>query len=396
MATSKELLLRAQKIEHLAAAKLDEATAENRSDIHAEFGRMIAEADEHRANAEALAKIEARDAALNAAIERRPSTEDRSAKAEGEQSAEQVLEFYIRNGIGELSAEQRSFMRSIEQRAGQSKANSEGGYTVAEQWAAQITKGLKTVGPMLDGSVVSFMNTTDGQTINHPYVDDTSNKGYKIAEGATANATAVAFQTVPLDVSKFTSGYIPVTNELLADTSYDLVGFINGAIADRIGQAANDDLSNALLTAVGTPSLQTANTNAITALDLTKLTFEVDAAYRQNGVYMLSDSAYQQSMLLTDTTGRPLWRPSYVEGEAPTINGKKFVVNTSFNTATTTGTVGALFGNLKAFTTRQAGSFAVRRLDQVAALSDQTVFIAYARFGGALVDGRAIKGIKFK
>lgn len=404
MATSKELLLRAQKIEHLAAAKLDEANTENRSEIHAEFGRMIAEADEHRANADMLSKIEARDSALNAAIDRRPSTEDRSADAGAAMNAEQAIDMYLRNGLMDMDAEQRGILRSFEARAGQSKTASEGGYTVPTTWADKITKGLKAIGPMLDGSAISYFSTSDGQTMNHPYMDDTAQKGRRIAEGATANATQAAFSSVALDVYKYTSDYIPVSSELLADTGYDLVSFLSGAITDRIGRIVNDELTTGtgssmpqgIVTAVGTPSLQTANAAVVTANDLTNLELDVDAAYRANGAYMLSDTVYRQARLLLDTTGRPLWAPSIVEGAAPTINGKRFVVNTSMATATTSGTVTALFGDLKAYKVRQAGSFGIKRLNEIAALSDQTVFVAFARFGGVLVDGRAIKGIKFR
>ncbi|RYD42189.1 MAG: phage major capsid protein, partial [Verrucomicrobiaceae bacterium] len=80
--------------------------------------------------------------------------------------------------------------------------------------------------------------------------------------------------------------------------------------------------------------------------DVVKLKQAVVPEARQGGVYVISGDFETKALLLKDTTGRPIWTPSMIAGQAAQINGSPYEVSSKLDAATT-GLNPAMFGNFK-------------------------------------------------
>lgn len=405
MATTFELREQALRLTHQAQAliaEINDKTDETRAnELNEQFDRMFDEAKALEARAAKMDDASAFEASINTADARRP-TEDRAIRAEGAIDASAAIEHYLRGG--HVSSEQRAVLRGLEQRADQNKGTpADGGYTVPKSWADQVTVGLKAMNPLLDGGYVTMISTSDGRAIDYPTFYDGANTGVAVNEAGAISATGASFGSKTLNVFKVTSGYIPVSQELLDDTAYDVVGLLTGAMVDRIGRKAGDWLTNGggstvpngILYEVGTPSKATANANVVSFGDFVEAEFTVDRAYRARGKYMISETVEKQARKTIDTTGRPIFAPAMSVGAPNTLNGKEYLVNSDFSAATSSGTVGLLFGDFSKYVARNAGAPTIKRLNEVGALNDQVIFLATQRWGGILTDSRAIGGVKF-
>lgn len=388
MNTAQELRAKAQRIAHEARAHLETANETNSAEVEAQFDRMIADADALEGRAARFDALEARDAALNAADARRP-VEDRSITATGnaEERAAAAFETFVRTG-------NRSELRA--QSVGTS---ADGGYLVPQTWASNIITGLKAYGPMNDSSVVSYLNTAGGGQINLPSLDDTSNKGRKIAENTQVNSVNLTFGTKALNAFKYTTDAVLVSRELLQDASYNVEAVIAAAMAERMGRIINEvmttgdgsDDPNGIVTAA-TSGKTAAAAAAIAADELIDLIHSVDPAYRGNASFMFADSTLAALRKLKDGEGRYIWQPGMVAGEASTILGHRFHINQDM-AAIGASAKSVLFGDFSKYTVRQVKGFEFQRLTERYADYDQVGFIGFARYDGDLLDTRAVKAL---
>lgn len=409
MSKAMELRAEALKIEHQAKAKLNEITGSTpearATEIEAEFDRMIADADSMNARAQRFEDLEAREAAYNTADPRRP-VEDRAATEQSTLSAEErhanAFNAHIRGH--EMSREEREAAREFrDQNVG---SNSAGGYLVPAQFQANLIVGLKAYGPLNDGNVINYVETSQGNKQTFPKMDDTANKGRMIGEATAAWSNAgVTFSTIDLDAYKGTSDVILVSSELLNDSAVDVQSVLIDAMAERIGRLVNYQLTlgtgtgapNGIVTAVGTPSLTgTGVANSVVADDVLNLIHSVDPAYRGNpkAALMFSDTTLLSIRKLKDTTGAYIWQPGMQVGQAPTIFGYKYYINQDMASVGSAGAVPILFGDFGKYTARRVKNFVLKRLDERYADSDQVGFLGFVRFDGDLMDSRAVKGIK--
>lgn len=389
---STELRAKAQRIAHEARAKLTEAETDgaNVAEIEATFDRMMADADALEARAARLDKADAFTASYEAADERRERTERKIETGEKltleERQTAAVLN-YLRTGD------------RTECRAQSVGTASEGGYLVPTTLANQLIVSMKAFGPMNDDSVVTYLRTAGGNQINVPTLNDTSNKGSKVAENTQVGSASVAFGSKALNAYKYTSGAVLVSSELLTDAAFDVNGIVNGAIAERMGRIINEvmttgdgsDDPNGIVTAAANGKTA-ALTNAVTADEILDLIHSVDPAYRGNAGLMFNDATLLAVRKLKDSEGRYIWQPNVVAGAAPTLHGYRYFINSDM-ASIGAGAKAILFGDFKRYTVRQAGGFEVKRLVERYADYDQVGFIAFARYDGELLDASAVKAL---
>lgn len=351
----------------------------------AEAQRMLDDADAFEARAASLDKIEARQAAYEAAVERLPieatKVEERSAD-----TAEAVFAKYVRGRA--TGAEVRAAGISVDE---------DGGFLVPVGYVPQIIEKMKAYGPMLEGGPVTYWTTESGNKQVFPTGDTTAQKATIIGEGVVIPERDVKFGQKSLSAYKYTTGLIKVSSELFQDSSIDLVGYIQKVFASRWGRGLNEHLTvgtgegqpEGIVTAA-TVGHTSASATALSDVDILELYHSLDPAYRANAGFMFNDATFKALRLLKDNQGRMLWQPGLASGSASTILDKPYYINQDM-ASIASGNATVLFGDLSEYTVRRVGSPRLRRLDERFADTDQVGFVGLMRYDGALMNPDAVK-----
>lgn len=126
----------------------------------------------------------------------------------------------------------------------------------------------------------------------------------------------------------------PITDELVQDSAFDMVGELKEAISEEFGQtlsdltvkgtynASTEQFIEGFLTntAVTGAAITTATTKKVTADDLVKLETGMKASYRKGAAYFVSSKLYEDMKLWKDADGRFLWA-NIIEGATMKFNG---------------------------------------------------------------------------
>lgn len=126
----------------------------------------------------------------------------------------------------------------------------------------------------------------------------------------------------------------PITDELVQDSAFDMVGELKEAISEEFGQTLSEltvkgahnasteqfiegFLTNATVTGA---AITTATVKKVTADDLVKLETGMKASYRKGSAYYVSPKLYEEMKLWKDDDGRYLWA-NILEGATMKFNG---------------------------------------------------------------------------
>ena len=125
----------------------------------------------------------------------------------------------------------------------------------------------------------------------------------------------------------------PITDELVQDSAFDMVGELKEAISEEFGQtlseltvkgpynASTEQFIEGFLTnATVTGAAITTATVKVTADDLVKLETGMKASYRKGSAYYVSPKLYEEMKLWKDGDGRYLWM-NILEGATMKFNG---------------------------------------------------------------------------
>jgi HK97 family phage major capsid protein len=298
---------------------------------------------------------------------------------------------YVRYGKEGLAPENASLLQK-EARALGTTTGSSGGYLAPEGFQAEIERALLAYGGMR--SVSRILTTTSGNDIPWPTVNDTSNEGSILSEGATANETDPAFGAVVLKAYEYSSDSVTVAIQLLEDSGVNVEAILAGLLGERLARVQNrhftvgDDnnkprgvVNGATLGKKGT----TGQESAVIYQDLLDLVHSVDPAYRQGAVFMLNDTTLGAVMGLKDSYGRYYFEPDSTAAESKTILGYPYVINQHMASMAADAD-SILFGNFQKYVIREVNGVSVIRLDQPKAKSRQVEFIAFARADGRIID----------
>lgn len=357
-------------------------------------------------------KAQEREGLLNRRDDNRPTYEDRAADPANQTPAEKrskAFGLWFRYGEGYLNAEERQALgrqRALprdnhgeaEERAQGITDSTSGGYLVPEGFMSELMISMKAFGPMLDPGVTREIATTSGNLLPWPTMDDTANQGRRLTENTVVNTTQVAFGVKQLAAWKYTTDVVQVANELLQDAGVDPESIVRDAMAIRMGRVVNQDLTvgtgASMPTGIATAArgFQAASSTAIAFDDMIETEHSLDPEYRKlPGVrWQFHDTTLKALRKLKDGDGQYIWQPASVIAKAPaTILGYDYLINQAVGQIATT-VKSVVFGDHQRYVVRRVREFMIRRLVERYADFDQTGFIGFARYDGAIVDTKAL------
>ncbi|QDP20676.1 phage major capsid protein [Bradyrhizobium cosmicum] len=323
--------------------------------------------------------------------------------------ASTIFAKWVRNPDG-LSAEDWTKIRATMS----TTTGSQGGYTVQTEVQKTVLEALKAFGGMR--AVATVLQTSQGNQMNYPTSDGTSETGEIIGQNTTATALDPAFNFVPLNVYKFSSKIMAVPFELLQDSEVDVEGFVIRRATQRLGRITNTKFTvgagdgsnepNGIVTAATTGVTAGNGTSQVTAIvydSLIDMQHSVDPAYRETGEckWMMHDSSVKVIRKIKDGQSRPIFVPGWdfaiptggKAGKIPdSLLGDPIQVNQDMAVMAASAKSIA-YGKLNEYTIRDVMDVTMFRFtDSAYTKLGQVGFLAWLRSGGNLIDvGGAVK-----
>lgn len=379
-----------QQAWHAAKALLDGAAAESRdltSEEQQSYDRMMSDIDERSQKIEDLQAAERRAADIEASLVDAPEVrEAREVRSEDERDIINQL----------IAGEIRSY--NFEARTLQTNVSTKGPEIVPQSFYDQIQERLILVGPMLDGSIVTLLNTASGEDIKVP-VESTRPAATAIAEATAITALDPTFANITLKAQKV-AVLTRVSRELLTDSGIDVVAYLGRTLGTSIGIKTNNLLTvgtgqgaapNGIVTAAGSGVTGATATGAFTADNLIDLAHSVDGAYvRQGAGWMMRRSTMGALRKLKDGQGQYLYVPAATVGVPDSFMGFPIYENPDVP-AVGAGEKSVLFGWTGSYHVRQVGGVELARSDDAYFASDEVGFRLTLRVWGDIGQSEAVK-----
>jgi len=386
-----------QSAYHAAKAKMDEAAAESR-DLSAEerefVDRTFAELDEKRTMIDTLITAEKREAEIAEAMRgvadvARP-VEARTAAAETDADILRAI----------LAGERRAHSFQFEKR---DIAKTSSNAPVPTSFSDVVIDQARLVGPMLDPSVVTVLNTASGEDLVLPSLASWSTAAIE-AEAATIDESDPAFGKTTLKAYKY-AFIVQVSQEFLADSNIDVIGFLGQQAGNAIGYAVNDKLTlgtgtveptgiavAAAAGVTGGTATATAGTGHFTADNLIDLVYSLDGAARRLPGFgvMANGSSIGAMRKLKTTSGDYVFVPSIQPGTPDSILGYPLIENPAM-ASVGSGARSVLAGHLPSYYVRTVGGIDVARSDDFAFNTGQVTLRFQIRVDGALPQTSHVK-----
>ena len=393
----KKLVEDRQSAYHAAKAKMDEAAAEGRS-LSAEerefVDRTFAELDEKRATIDTLVEAEKREREI---AESMRGLEDVARPVEARTAAAETDADILR---ALLTGERRSHSFGFESRdlsTGTSNA------PIPKTFSSAVIDQARLVGPMLDPSVVTVLNTTSGEELVLPSLASWSTANLE-AEAATLDEEDPGFGTTSLKAYKY-AFIVQVSQEFLADSQIDVIGFLGQQAGNAIGYAVNNALTvgtgtvepNGIAVAAaagvtGGTATATMGTGGFTADNLIDLVYSLDGAARRLPGFgvMANGSSIGAMRKLKTSSGDYVFVPSIQPGTPDSILGYPLIENPAL-ASVGSGARSVLAGHFPSYYVRTVGGIDVARSDDFAFNTGQVTLRFQIRVDGNLPQTSHVK-----
>jgi HK97 family phage major capsid protein len=380
----KELIEKREKLVADARSALDEikkntdearaAELEKRhDDIMAEFDKVDAQIAREKRMADAEKRLEDR-----AAEERAKQRPIAGGEGRGQDEGEQVtyrsaFHRYVQvaGDMSALTDEERAALRAgiapQEARAQTVGTPSAGGYTVPTELSNQIIISMAAWGPMYDENICTVINTSGGNPIDIPTIDDT---GVAVAQHTEAGSVTddggsdATFGKKTLNAYAYDTEWVKFSWELAQDSIFNFETLLGDLLGQRLGRRANTELTtgdgtgdpNGIVTA-STLGKTSASATAVTYDEIIDLVHSVDPAYRQSPKvrFMFNDTTLGALRKLKDGDGRYIWTQGDVQNGVPgSILGYRYSINQAMD-GLTASKKAMLFGDFGKYFVRKVG-----------------------------------------
>ena len=257
---------------------------------------------------------------------------------------------------------------------------------------------------------VDVLRTADGTPIYMPTSNDTANGGRMLTEAlalppastALVGDADTAFGNMVLYAFIGTSDRIAVSNSLLEDNGVMLKRKLPEWLGVRIGRLKNRMGTNGLGVASSQPDgivpqsvlgVTAAASTGIVLDEVFDLVHALELGLRENHEckFMFTDQTLKMFRKIKDSQGRYLWQVDARSGAPATLDTHQYIINQQMPQVGA-GLKSVIFGNFMAYKFRDVvgagsnGGIRLRTLGELYAESDQTAYLAFARFDGRLLN----------
>lgn len=277
--------------------------------------------------------------------------------------------------------------------------DSEGGYLVPEEFERTLIMALDE-----NNIFRKFAKkiTTGGDRLI-PTLETRGTASW-IDEEAAYTESDVSFGQKTLGAYKLAT-LIKISDELLADSAFNMSAFIASEFGRRMGRAEEE----AFFTGNGTnkptgildgtngaaAGVTAAAANAITFNEIIDLYHSLKSPYRPKAIFIVNDDTVKNLRKIKDQNDQYVWQPSVSAGTPDMLLGHA-VYTSEFMPKMAAGNAAMLFGDLSNYWIADRGAYSFKRLNELYAATGQVGFRGSKRVDGKLILNEAVKTLKMK
>ena len=278
--------------------------------------------------------------------------------------------------------------------------DTEGGFLVPDEFERTL------IGALTEENIIrqfAHVIQTSGGAHKIPVVSTRGTASW-IDEEGTITESDDAFGQQMIGAHKVGT-LIKVSDELLADSAFDLEGYFRTEFARRIGNTEEaafltgngSGKPTGILNSTGGAEVgvTTNGANLITADEIIDLFYSLKAPYRKNAIWVMNDSTVKLIRKLKDQNGQYLWQPALHEGDHDTLLGKR-IYTSPYVPEVASGAKTIAFGDFSFYWIGDRQGVSFKRLNERYAETGQVGFLATKRVDGKLILPEAIKVLQQK
>lgn len=271
----------------------------------------------------------------------------------------------------------------------------QGGYMVFDEYISELLAFARLTSMALtDARVINVSS----DSIHIPY-EDTSVSVAWLNEAASITQSEPTVGELNLTPKKL-AAYSISSNELLADSEFDVVSWLTSLYAEAIGQEFDNQMFNGstwtgIVSASGINTVETTtNTTAGIDVDLFAQALTSLAVNKSAGAqFYMHRNGFRYVLALEDDAGNNIWSPG--QGPFGSIWGVPVKMPEAFPSGVTGNDVIGIYGNLSHYIIAMRKSLISLDVDPFGAfLTDQTRFRGIVRAHGAPWNASAFTQIK--
>lgn len=271
----------------------------------------------------------------------------------------------------------------------------DGGYLVPDEFEKQLIQKLHEANILR--SISNVIQTNSGE--HKIPVVATEGTASWMEEEAAYTESNTQFSQVSLGAHKLGT-LIKVSEELLNDSAFDLMGYLSEEFGRRLGDAeekafltgtGSGQPTGMLNDTTGAALGSTAKSSTdINFDDLIDLFYSLRAPYRKNAVFIMNDDTVKAVRKLKDKNDQYIWQPSVQAGQPDRILNCP-VLTSQYMPTLAASNKPVLFGDFNYYwiADRQGRTF--KRLNELYAVTGQVGFLGSQRVDAKVILPEAIK-----
>lgn len=271
--------------------------------------------------------------------------------------------------------------------------DSEGGYTVPEEFERTLIMALDENN--IFRQFAKKITTSGDRKI--PTLESRGTASW-IEEEAAYPESDVSFGQKMIGAHKLAT-QIKISEELLADSAFNMSAFIASEFGRRMGRAEEEAFftgngtnkpTGILGTGGAEDGVTAAKAAAITFDEIIDLYYSLRSPYRAKAVFLTHDSTVKALRKIKDSNGQYIWQPAVTAGAPDTILGRP-VYTSEFMPEMAASKKAVLFGDLSNYWIADRGAYTFKRLNELYAANGQVGFLGSKRVDGKLILSEAGK-----
>ncbi|MEM9765206.1 MAG: phage major capsid protein, partial [Pseudomonadota bacterium] len=272
----------------------------------------------------------------------------------------------------------------------------QGGYLAPGEMSTEFIRDLVEYSPIRS---VASVRSISSPSVKYPKRTGITNAQWE-GEAEEAEESTVTFGQLEVSARKLMT-YVDLSNELLSDSGGTAEAEVRLALAEDFGQKEGVAFVNGsgagepegLLTHPDIAEYVNGSTSAVSPDKMIGLMYDLPAAYRNNGTWMMNGTTLGVLRTLKDGDGRFLWQPSFQAGQPETILGRP-VIEAVDMPDIASGATPILYGDFSAYRIVDRLAMSILVNPYLLATKGLTRIHATRRVGGRVLQGARFRKLK--